>query len=443
MRKSLVVCALAAAWVAAAGCSSAPPSSEPTATTSSPIQGGTDDGSTHPFAVGIAIDLGGGEGAMCSGALLAPNLVATARHCVAMLASSQVDCSTSNFGGLYATSQFIVTTSPVLQQGATLYGVSKIVVPSGSNQTKVCGNDLALLILSKNVQLSQYVEPAINPSLTDHTAWATTVTAIGYGIDTPTDMNGASAGTRRIKENINLACIPNDKNFTDCFSDPTAMQYMAASEFASGDGTCEGDSGSSAYDQTQFNNGKWVSFGVLSRGSVSPDGQTCTGAIYTRFDSWAQLLVDTANQAAQMGGYTPPTWASSNPSPDGGASSGGSGSGSGGSSGDDGGSSGLSNGAACKSDTDCSSQNCVSDDGKTYICAAPCGSNGSCSSGTTCKGRDDAGDTGYCFPDPATTAKAGCSVAMSDPDPVPWRSAGIGLGLAALAVVRRRAKVAN
>lgn len=368
---------------------------------------------------------------MCSGALLAPNLVATARHCVAQLSSDQVDCSSSTFGALYSTSQYIVTNSPVLAQGATQYAVSKIIVPTGNNQDSVCGNDIALLILSTNIQLPQYVEPVINPPMTDHSAWATTVAAIGYGIDSPTDTQGQSAGTRRIKENISLVCIPNDTTFTNCFSNPSAQALLTATEFESGDGTCEGDSGSSAYDQTQFSSGKWASFGVLSRGGVSSDGTTCVGSIYSRFDAWGSLLVNAANEAAQAGGYAPPAWATSSSS-----SSSGSSSGSGGGGNDAGASTGLANGTVCGADDECASDNCVSTDGKNFVCAGPCGANNTCGSGTSCV-------SGYCFSDAPTSSggsKSGCSVALAaDPThPVPWRAATLFLGAVGLVLVRRR-----
>ena len=44
--------------------------------------------------------------------------------------------------------------------------------------------------------------------------------------------------------------------------------------------------------------GKWVAFGVLSRGGVSTDGTTCEQPIYTRFDAWGSLIVGAAQQAA-------------------------------------------------------------------------------------------------------------------------------------------------
>ncbi len=45
---------------------------------------------------------------------------------------------------------------------------------------------------------------------------------------------------------------------------------------------------------------------MLSR--AADDGVTCSDAIYERTDSFAELLVKTANEAASAGGYAPPAW---------------------------------------------------------------------------------------------------------------------------------------
>jgi hypothetical protein len=326
-------------------------------------------------------------------------------------------------------------------------------VPSGADQTHVCGNDIALMILDRNIELPQYVEPTIDPPMTDHSVYATTVTAIGYGISTPLDEAGVTAGTRRIKENIPLYCIPNDTTFANCFSDPMASQVLSADEFVSGDAsTCEGDSGSGAYDQPSFDRGQWVAFGVLSRGAVSQDGKTCVQPVYSRFDAWGPLLIQAATEAATMGGYSAPVWAggsgpvtTTTPAVDAAAAEDAAGGavvtskpapGS------------LADGKVCEADSDCAAQNCVSTDDVTFVCASPC-SGGSCTTGFACA-------SGYCFeakvgavqpqvdgaaPAPAVThAKGGCSVS-------PSRSAGEGgaSGLAVLALVgvtsvRRRSR---
>src|SRR3569623_757952 len=280
-----------------------PPSTD--VLTTHPIQGGTDD-TTHSFAVGIIIQMAAGT-ALCSGALLAPNLVATARHCVAAIpAGGAVTCPDTKFGAVTSASNIIVSTdASVLTSAAKHIGVSKVIVPSGTDQTAVCGNDIALLILSQNVSLPAYVTPVLDPPMTDHTRYSPTITAIGYGVSSATDMTGASAGTRRIKQDVALACIPNDPTFTNCY--PSRSFPMPAAEFASGTATCEGDSGSDAYEQANFDAGRWVGFGVLSRGASQ--GSTCLGGIYTRFDAWSSLIIDAATQAATAGGYDLPSWA--------------------------------------------------------------------------------------------------------------------------------------
>jgi hypothetical protein len=395
---------LVGAW--AAGCGASPAAQDGTASTSSAIESGSDD-TTHTFAVGI-VQLLGQNAAFCSGALLAPNLVATARHCVADLANSpgmgQVDCPTTTFSPPVSVSNLYVTTDAVITANSAFVRVSKVVVPSGTGTDKVCGNDVALLILTKNIDVPQYVVPVLQPPMTDHGSYSTQVTAIGYGVSSPTDTMGTSAGTRRIKQDVGLACIPNDKKFTDCFSDPTASGFITANEFMSGDkSTCEGDSGSNAYEQNNFNAGKWVSFGVLSRGGVQ--GADCVQPIYTRFDAWSQLLIQAANEAAQAGGYAPPSWTSSG---------------------------GASDGTSCAADGECQSQNCVSTDNKTFVCASACGANSACASGFACR-------SGFCFPSPSTPpTKSGCAMAPAEAGTMPGRAVALGALALAAAALRRR-----
>jgi MYXO-CTERM domain-containing protein len=296
--------AWSALLAAALPCCGAPPGAERTASTSSAIQGGQPD-TAHTFVVGVLAQLGGGVSGLCTGTLLAPNLVVTGRHCVAPPTDTTVTCASSTFGPQVDASQVSVIDAPTFDQSnpdpTQRVPVAKIVTPPAPT---ICGNDITLLVLERGIQLDAYAEPAINPPMTDHNAYSTTVTEIGYGLDSPTDMN--TAGVRRIRENVGLVCIPNDSSFNDCFSDSALKSAMSASEFQSGDGTCEGDSGSSAFDQKAVGAGRWISFGVLSRGATQ--GSTCSTAVYTRFDAWASLLVSTAKTAAAMGGYPVPTW---------------------------------------------------------------------------------------------------------------------------------------
>jgi MYXO-CTERM domain-containing protein len=304
--------AIVMAWIS--GCGGQPAAE--VVSTSRPIQGGIND-DTHLFAVGVLGQTSRGT-ALCSGALLAPNLVAIARHCVAALpANGLIACPNTQFGALTPASNIIVTTDADVRTDSTRFAVSQVILPSGADQTSVCGHDIALLILSQNISLPEYVTPVLSPPMTDHALYSTTVTAIGYGLSSPTDTAGTTAGIRRIKEDIKLNCIPNDTSFTDCF--PAMAPEMTAAEFVSGDGTCEGDSGSNAFEQANFDAGKWVSFGVLSRGGSV--GGNCVGGIYSRFDAWSSLIIDAAAQAAGMGCYPLPPWAARDGGSDTGSSS--------------------------------------------------------------------------------------------------------------------------
>ncbi|MGA7122948.1 MAG: trypsin-like serine protease [Polyangiaceae bacterium] len=433
MKKPFTMGLLGLGW--AAGCGSSDPSSNsavgPVGSESSAIQDGTVD-TTHEFAVGI-VQMTNQAVAFCSGVLLAPNLVATARHCVSQLQSPQIDCSSSVFVSTYPPTDIFVTPDPTITMSGHFVTVASIHVPPA---TTVCGNDIALLILSKSIQLPQYVTPTISPPMTDHQLYATAVTAIGYGVDTPLDTMGTSAGTRRIKQDVNLVCIPNDTTFPNCLLDPTWLQFATVNEFEGGDGTCDGDSGSGAYDQGSFDKGNWVAFGVLSRGGVSPEGGTCMGSIYTRFDAWGSLLIETANEAAKMGGYTPPSWTGSSAC--------------------------LANATACLQDSDCCSVNCLSHDNVNFACSA-CDGNNPCNTGFGCQGgvcvamatSSTEADSGSVTSSPAlaqadsgtvaaaspstSSRSSGCAVAVvGSGGPAPWF--GGALGIAVMALVRGRRK---
>ena len=111
-----------------------------------------------------------------------------------------------------------------------------------------------------------------------------------------TGPTGFSAGTRRIRSGIHIECIPGD-DFIPC---PAGFND---NEFFTGDGTCEGDSGSSAFDDKSVLNNKPVSFGVLSRGgdNAGDAGQAatlCKGGLYTRLDKFRDLVIQAADSAS-------------------------------------------------------------------------------------------------------------------------------------------------
>jgi hypothetical protein len=261
---------------------------DPIGRTRGAIQGGKADTSST-FAVAVLDDQGG----TCSGTLIAPNLVLTARHCVATdNGGDAVDCSHDAFNAPGAATSLRVSDANEAPSfvGAE-YGVKKVVVPT---ETLFCGHDIALLVLDKNMKSATPAAPAID---TNHIP--ATVDAIGYGITSPT---GQDEGTRRRRDAIPIECVPGTT--AGC----TAADYaMVTNEIAAGDGLCDGDSGSGAYDPSSITAGTPKVVGVLSRGADS--GSTCAEAVYERVDAFGPLLVATAKDAATAGGYTLPEWA--------------------------------------------------------------------------------------------------------------------------------------
>ena len=262
-------------------------------TAKSAIQGGSVD-RTHTFAVAIVTN-----GETCSGALIAPNLVLTARHCVSPGGGDVVDCSVDTFGAPMKPSSFRVTTDAVANQASAFHAVAKVLTPSGK---KFCGNDIALLLLADVVSPDEAVPitPAVEFSMTEHPRYQTEIAAIGYGITGP---GRSDEGTRHLREHIPLVCTPGDETIP-CSS--LADYDITAAEFVVKEGVCTGDSGGSAIEQASLESAP-VTFGVLSRAAET--ATRCAEATFTRTDAFKEFLVAGAEEAASAGDYPLPAWA--------------------------------------------------------------------------------------------------------------------------------------
>ena len=353
--------------------------------------------------VGIyATNLGG----ICTGSLLAPNMVLTARHCISHINNNDgsVQCGVTKFEPPDAPSSYLVTTLPELSQDQSAYRATKEVVllPGGDD---FCGQDQAILILAENIPESE-AKPLV-PRVDDPLVTGEKYSAIGFGA---TDGAGNGAGARRRRDDLTITCV----------AEQCPDFQVTNTEWMGNAGVCQGDSGGPAIDlQNRV-------IGVTSRG-----GFNCSSPIYGYVKAWDQWIKDTAIKAAEMGGYPAPAWANGAPThPD----------------------YSYTPGDACTEPSDCASGRCVND-GKEQYCTRLCGEKAPCPDGWYCD-VDSAGQ-GVCFkqegassggwgeedeePGPDISNDSSCSVNADPTKPVPWRGGVFALALVALGL-RRRAR---
>lgn len=327
------------------------------------IVGGTVDQSTTGV-VSLTIVLSSQTLGYCSGTLIAPNLVLTARHCVSGMNQEQITCGVTAFTTVTAADVIYVSANTVRPSGPTgMYRVSSVHVPSGS---EFCGEDIALVVLSSDMPTT--VTPIV-PRIDSSAVAGEQFADVGYGLTAPDAQ--APDGERMRVDGNSVECLGLSCGWTS--------DVIRASEWSSLNApTCSGDSGSPALDD------RGRVFGVDSRGPGD-----CTGAIFTDVASWKDFIISTALEAATAGDYTAPFWTGGS-SISGGADSG-------------------PLGASCT--TDCGNgYACYSASGKPPgICVPRCSS-----SQTSCPGGYSCSETlGACIPTGTSRSKdsGGCSVA--------------------------------
>lgn len=335
-----------------------------------------------------ALAQGGGAAGGCTGSLLAPRLVLTARHCVA-LTDPGMACSSKGkpiAGGAvirdYEPSAVYVfggKDRPDFLSGTAHPSKGTEILTTGA--TTLCDNDVALVLLDRPVEGAKIVPIKLDAK----PAKGSKVTVVGWGITE----DESDPPARRQKTDVEVVDVgPGDQ--------------IGPAEFRVGEGACQGDSGGPAIAASG------AVLGALSRGGnltggVGADGCLDATNVFTSAAAHADLIRAGYAKAGQE------PWLEGEPSPL------------------------LAKlGAACAADADCRTSSC---DVSTKTCTQECG-DAACPEGLSCEPSSDGAKT-ICVP---TQPDEGCAVVRSRASGTSGRGAGALIVLALFALRFARVK---
>lgn len=295
---------LALVGLAAAACSvSAGPD---TGSSSQPvINGKNSDASQNAVVLIVHYDKSSRDGGIeeCTGTMLAPNLVLTARHCVARTdEGAMCDTDGKPIGGagrvyesfdptnLYV---FVGERRPDFGPKVKADGVGAKIVDDGSKT--LCNHDIALIELAAPIEGA----PIAKIRLDGPPAKGETITSVGWGVTQLT----SDPAVRQQRTGVAIIEVGAANSRTN--------REAAPNEFVVGESICSGDSGGPALASTTG-----AILGVVSRGGngkqpTNDPSSTCIKStnLYTQVLPWADMI----RSAYEEVGFEP--WYENGPDP--------------------------------------------------------------------------------------------------------------------------------
>lgn len=246
-------------------------------TLAQPIMGGQRSDATQDSVVYLYITPPDFDRSVCTGTLVAPNLVATALHCVTFSKAGFFSCAADgsvepvnpgdgNIGSLVPADSVEVYVGSTIPDQPSAFGARLL----GTNSIQICRNDLAFVVLDRNLEA-----PIAPVRLSGEVRVGELVDVVGYG---ETEVNGTSGRVTRSGVRI-IDVGPT----TD--GEPTAT--ASPRTFVVNEGPCHGDSGGPALSEETG-----ALLGVYSLTA----GRSCTGIgirnIYTSLPPFSALALE-------------------------------------------------------------------------------------------------------------------------------------------------------
>lgn len=212
---------------------------------------------------------------VCSGALVAPNVVLTARHCVSRMIASTVICTDrgESANGVHVGADHDPSSIQVFTgerpdfHGASSARATALVHVVG---TSLCNSDLALVVLDRAPAGVRALAVRLGKSVQPHER----IRAIGYGKSDAVDDTRSAVGKRMRRDDVNVLEVGAKLTASD-----TAL---GDKEFEVGRSICQGDSGGPSISEAT---GAVV--GVVSRGA---DCRQDFGHVYTQTSGFEPLF---------------------------------------------------------------------------------------------------------------------------------------------------------